>query len=326
MPYNGSGVFTRLYNWSNDAIAGIKIRADRFDNEMNGMATGLSTAITKDGQTTVTADLPMAGFNHVNVGAAANRAEYTRHDQTQDGTVNWADGGGTANAITATYSPAVSTLIDGQECYVRATAANSTTTPTFSPNGLTARTIVKNGNVALVAGDISGDGHELHLRYRVSDTKWELLNPALNLIDEDNMASNTDLRAPTQQSVKAYVDANQLRLPVGSIYINRTNSTNPATLLGYGTWVAIADVMIIGASGTYPAGTTGGAATVSLTAANNGPHTHDVLTFDNANTGTRVAQGVSGGAGTYTTTSSGSGTPFSILPPYLACYMWERTV
>ena len=28
--------------------------------------------------------------------------------------------------------------------------------------------------------------------------------------------------------------------PVGSIYINATNATNPGTLLGFGTWVAFA--------------------------------------------------------------------------------------
>ena len=178
MAFNGSGVFVRLYNWANDSAANIKIRADRMDNEMNGFATGLSTCITKDGQTTPTASLPMATYKHTNVGAGAARTEYTRLDQTQDGKINWADGGGTANAITATYSPPVTTLVDGQECYVRATAANSTTTPTFSPDSLTARTIVKNGNSALAAGDIAADGHELHLRYRLSDTKWELLNPA----------------------------------------------------------------------------------------------------------------------------------------------------
>jgi len=178
MAFDGNGVFVRLYNWVNDASANIKIRADRMDNEMNGFATGLSTCITKDGQTTITADLPMAGYRHTNVGVGNARTQYTRLDQSQDGKLNWADGGGTSDAITATYSPAITALVDGQECYVRATAANTTTTPTFSPNSLTARTIVKNGNVALVVGDIAGDGHELHLRYRLSDTKWELLNPA----------------------------------------------------------------------------------------------------------------------------------------------------
>lgn len=58
MAFNGSGVFVRLYNWVADRNAAIKIRADRMDAEMDGMATGLSNCITKDGQTTVTANIP----------------------------------------------------------------------------------------------------------------------------------------------------------------------------------------------------------------------------------------------------------------------------
>jgi len=133
MPYNGSGVFTRLYSWVNDAAANIKIRADRMDNEMNGMAVALSTAITKDGQTTITANLPMSSFRHTGVGNAASRTDYAAFGQVQDGKAAWVDGGGTADAITAAYSIPITALVDGQLCYVRATAANVTTTPTFSP-------------------------------------------------------------------------------------------------------------------------------------------------------------------------------------------------
>lgn len=177
MAFNGNGVFVRLYNWVNDAAANIKIRADRMDNEMDGFATGLSTCITKDGQTTITSNLPMAGFRHTGVGNAAARNDYAAFGQVQDGKAAWADAGGTADAITAAYSIPVTALVDGQLCYVRALAANATTTPTFSPNGLTARTIVKNGGQALAAGDIAGDGHELELRYDLSNTRWELMNP-----------------------------------------------------------------------------------------------------------------------------------------------------
>ena len=179
MSFNGSGVFNRLYSWANDAAANIKIRADRMDNEMNGMATGLSTCITKDGQTTVTANLPMATYRHTGVGDGAARTDYTSVGQTQDGKIHWVAAGGTADAITATYSIPVTALVDGQICYVRAGAANATTTPTFSPNSLTARTIVKNGGQALVAGDIYGAGHELVLRYNLANTRWELMNPAV---------------------------------------------------------------------------------------------------------------------------------------------------
>lgn len=189
MAFNGSGVFVRLYNWVNDAAANIKIRADRMDNEMNGMATGLSTCITKDGQTTVTANLPMATFKHTGVGNASLRTQYFAAGQAVDGVINWAVAGGTADAITASYTIPLSTLIDGQLCYVRAGAANATTTPTFSPDGITARTITQLGGNALAAGSIAGAGHELELRYKLASTRWELLNPAISS-NATNIAAN----------------------------------------------------------------------------------------------------------------------------------------
>jgi microcystin-dependent protein len=68
-------------------------------------------------------------------------------------------------------------LVDGQVCYFRATAANLTTTPSFSPNGLSAETITKNGGQALAVGDICGSLNEVTLRYNIANTRWELLNP-----------------------------------------------------------------------------------------------------------------------------------------------------
>lgn len=190
MAYNGSGTFERLYDWTDDKTNGIKILASRMDAEMDGMATGLSTAITKDGQTTITADLPMSGYKHTNVDDATARDQYAVVGQVQDGDYTWVDGGGTADAITAAYDPVITALVDGMQLGVRATAANATTTPTFSPNGLTARTIVKEGGTALVAGDIAGDGHELLLRYDLTNTRWELLNPA-NPGHLDNVVADT---------------------------------------------------------------------------------------------------------------------------------------
>lgn len=177
MSFNGSGTFVRLYSWVADAAANIKIRADRMDAETDGIATGLSTCITKNGQTTITADLPMATFKHTGVGNGTARTHYTAIGQTQDGTINWVAAGGTADAITATYTIPITALIDGQLCFVRATAANATATPTFAPSAITAHTITKEGGAALVANNISGAGHELVLRYNLANTRWELLNP-----------------------------------------------------------------------------------------------------------------------------------------------------
>lgn len=146
--------------------------------------------------------------------------------------------------------------------------------------------------------------------------------------------------------------------PVGAIY-QSTVSTSPATLFG-GTWAALTDRFLIGASATYPAGTTGGAATKTLAtgelpshnhsdgtlaAASDGAHTHSFGTvlsssmplhsgggvsgWTGDNIGTSSMTTDSGGAHTHDVTGStgntGSGTAFSILPPHRAVYMWERT-
>ena len=55
-----SGTFSRLYDWTTDRDAGVKIRADRMDQEFAGIATGLTTAILKDGTQTTTAVVPFA--------------------------------------------------------------------------------------------------------------------------------------------------------------------------------------------------------------------------------------------------------------------------
>ena len=55
-----SGTFSRLYDWTDDRDNGIKIRADRMDAEFDGIATGLTTALLKDGTQTATAKIPFA--------------------------------------------------------------------------------------------------------------------------------------------------------------------------------------------------------------------------------------------------------------------------
>jgi hypothetical protein len=59
VPFNGAGMFVRLRNWVEDATAGVKIRADYHDIEDDGFADGLSQCIAKDGQTTITQNIPM---------------------------------------------------------------------------------------------------------------------------------------------------------------------------------------------------------------------------------------------------------------------------
>lgn len=176
MPWNGSGVFSRIYSWVADAAAAIDINATRMDTDTNDIATALNNCRTLDGQTKPTAALPMNGFNHTGVGNGTAAAHYAAVGQVQNNSLLFAPATGTGDAITASFSPATTALTDGEQVCVRAASANATTTPTFAPDGLTAHTITRFGGAALVAGDIVAN-HELTLRYNAANTRWELLNP-----------------------------------------------------------------------------------------------------------------------------------------------------
>lgn len=122
--------------------------------------------------------------------------------------LNWVAAGGTADAITATYSPAVPSLTDGLLCFFRATASNATTTPTFAPNGLTAHTITKKGGAVLSVGDIPGNLSEVILRYNLASTRWELLNPvAIPAPPPAGHFKNLSIKVATNTTVAVAADS-----------------------------------------------------------------------------------------------------------------------
>jgi len=83
-------------------------------------------------------------------------------------------GGGTAQAQTATFAPAITALVNGlYACWLPA-AANTGAAPTFAPNGLTAKPITKLGTTALAANDLSTTALACAL---YDGTEWQLQNP-----------------------------------------------------------------------------------------------------------------------------------------------------
>ncbi len=176
MAYNGSGQFDLPAG--NPVVSGTVISSTWANTTLSQIATGLSTAVLKDGQQTITANLPMAGFKFTGLGAGTAAGNSVRWEQLASSlqAAQWVAAGGTADVITAAYSPVYTALVDGMLLGFRASAANATTTPTFAPDGLTARTITKTGGAALVAGDIPGALAECLIRYNLANTRWELLN------------------------------------------------------------------------------------------------------------------------------------------------------
>jgi hypothetical protein len=158
---------------------------------MADIVTELTDSWSRSGKGAALAHMSMGSFKMTTMADGVALTDAATVKQVQNATVAWADGGGTADAITATYSPAVTAVVEGMRLRVRATAANATTTPTFAPNGLTARTIKKLNGQALVAGDIAGDEHDLDLTYVATGTYWNLNNPATTTGSFTSLAAST---------------------------------------------------------------------------------------------------------------------------------------
>ena len=167
--------------------------------------------------------------------------------------------------------------------------------------------------------------------------------PTGTIATTQSSGSNTTTIATT-----AFVQAAiALLYPVGSIYTNASVSTNPATLLGFGTWTAFAAgrVMVGFDSGNAlfdTAEETGGSADAIVVS-----HTHTATVTDagHFHTYDRVSgsSGQSGGgasvinsyptANTSTATTgitvanstTGSSGTNANYQPYITVYMWKRT-
>jgi len=134
--------------------------------------------------------------------------------------------------------------------------------------------------------------------------------------------------------------------PVGMIFTS-TVSTNPNTLMGFGTWTAFgAGKVLIGNGGGFSAGATGGSAdsivvshthTATVTDPTHVHASSNGLAFLTSSGGTGGTIGGSGvsvssantaaastGISVSNSTTGSSGTNAN-LPPYIVVYMWQRT-
>lgn len=82
---------------------------------------------------------------------------------------------GTANSITATYSPAP-TLVDKKILFLRSAFANSASV-VFNPNGLGSKSVVRGDGSVLIANDIPSADYVMILMYDLANDRWVYLNP-----------------------------------------------------------------------------------------------------------------------------------------------------
>lgn len=154
--WNGSGTFTKTHTWVNDAANNIKIRADRHDQNDTDFQSGINNCLTKDGQNSPSANLPMNGKKHTNVANAAASNEYLAAGQYQDGGIVYGTTTGSANAYVLTLGVSITSYTAGLTLRFKANFAN-TGAATLDVDGLGAVTIKKDTSVDLVANDIIVD-------------------------------------------------------------------------------------------------------------------------------------------------------------------------
>jgi hypothetical protein len=194
------------------------------------------------------------------------------------------------------------------------------------------------------------------------NAKAPLANPALTgtpTAPTASLGTNT-----TQIATTAFVTAAlQAAYPVGSIYINAASTTNPATLLGFGTWTAFGAGRVLvgqdtGDSSFNTLQETGGSKdaivvshthSFSATTSENGLHFHNypkgggsdgpreaVAIDENVNSAYTSSTDINANRGTDergnhthtvsgTTSSAGASGTNANLQPYIVVKMWKRT-
>lgn len=154
---------------------------------------------------------------------------------------------------------------------------------------------------------------------------------------DGSSAKTIDITAATPAAVKAAIaEAKLAAWPIGSIYMTVSN-TSPESLFG-GTWERISERFLLGASSSYPAGSTGGESAHTLTQSELPDYSLSVANGSNvirSKTGSSAdayVQTQSSGWGipnweskTVTVASGGSGKAHNNMPPYLSVWIWKRT-
>jgi hypothetical protein len=173
MSFNGSGTF-QINTTGQPVVSGTVISSTAFNALTADLATGLSTCITKDGQTTPTANIPMGNNKITGLAVGSAATDSANLSQVQSTVVKLLTSVTGTDTITAAGSPSVAAYAAGQMFYFVATGDN-TGAVTLNIDSLGAKSITRDGAVALVAGDIKS-GEVVVVVY--DGTRFQMVSPS----------------------------------------------------------------------------------------------------------------------------------------------------
>jgi len=255
LPRNGSGTYA-LYTPGNPTVTGTTISSTWANNTLNDIATALTNSVAKNGETTMTGNLPMGTFKLTGLGVGtANTDSITLGQAQNEGYQLIASVAGT-NTITGSLSPAITAYAAGQTFRFVAAASN-TGAVTININSLGAKAITKDGTTALATGDIlinglyeiSYDGTQFQLKNSSATfTGGTVANPTTF---SSTVALNGAVTASADITMSAAMvkwakgadvaSATALPLITDGNYFDVTGTTTITSFnsVGVGTWVGL---------------------------------------------------------------------------------------
>jgi len=190
MARNGSGSYSLPATTASPAVANTLIESAEFNTLTADIATAITNSLAANGETTVTANLPMATYKHTGVGASSARTDYARVAEVVDGTHEFvASDTGSANAYAIAPAPAITAYVAGQE-FSFVPANDNTTASTLAVSGLAAKNIKLTNGADPSAADIDASGVA---KVKYDGTNFVLLNPAYAVIVADVTGTATAL-------------------------------------------------------------------------------------------------------------------------------------
>lgn len=175
MPRNGTGTYVPPSSSFNPAVSQTTIDPTDWNALLADFTVTFTGSFSADGQTVATGAFQMGAYRITSLGAGTSPTDAATVAQVLGGTATYAGAaGGTANALTATLSPAITAYSAGQRFTVTAIFGNTGAT-TINVNALGVKSITDPLGAALVGGEIV-DQQLLDLE--VVGASIRLLNPA----------------------------------------------------------------------------------------------------------------------------------------------------
>ena len=300
MARNGAGTYNLPIG--NPVTTGTTISSTWANNTLSDIATALTGSVSSDGQTAVSANLPMSGYAHTNVANATIRTMYASAGQVQDNVLQFLTVVSGTNAITGVAAVGMSAYATGQRFSFVAAGTNTSAT-TININAIGAKAVTKNGSTALGGGEIVS-GAVVEVVY--DGTQFQLVTQSV------------------PSGVIVMWSGSIASIPGGWLLCDGSNSTPD-----------LRNRFIVGAGSTYSVAATGGSADAIVVShthtINDSGHTHTsdyesnqsyfAGTFNGANpkqSGTITTPATNSSTTGITINSTGSSGTNANLPPYYA--------